>query len=388
MAVIEEVVSSSSNSHGGPSPSPSLSAAAARVLSSGSFVTTTVLEDAVAASPAPLVGPPPAELPSGRGGHAACTAPLPADAREGEDVCCVVFGGANREPTVFDDVWRLVGNSSTGAFRWKRVVAPPLTNDDGVQHAPSARSGASASLVGKHVYVFGGQDPASGMVFNDVHALDTETGGWQRIEPASQSPPPMHSHACGVLRGRCLLVFGGASPNGVHADVYVFDTETRTWTNAKVSADDGVRVPAPREMHSGIMADDCTMVVYGGRGADGAVLDDAAVLDASDGAKFMWRRRRRTGHARCAHASAAAFGGSAALVHGGFTGSAVAANPELLDVASLSLRTAAPAHERADIPRFAHAAAAADLSSSSAVVLFGGVTPEEDLADVLLWTAS
>lgn len=82
------------------------------------------------------------------------------------------------------------------------------------------------------VYLFGGQEPASGAIFDDLLCLDTSS--WEltdvTLEPQqaqqqqqpSQRPPGRHSHVAGLYEGRGLIIFGGAGLRGPLADVWVF----------------------------------------------------------------------------------------------------------------------------------------------------------------------
>ncbi|MEW5317519.1 MAG: hypothetical protein WDW38_008807 [Sanguina aurantia] len=160
----------------------------------------------------------------------------------------------------------------------------------------AARSGATLSLVGDEIYLFGGTEPVSGVCYNDLKVLDTATWTWKDIEVEGLLPPPRHSHSSGCLAGTCLLVYGGAGYSGPLSDVWVFNTLTRSWSRPTVRGSH----PAAREMHTGLMLDSTRMLVYGGRGANNKVLCDVAILDAT---KMTWTQREPTPFARCAHSS-------------------------------------------------------------------------------------
>ena len=69
------------------------------------------------------------------------------------------------------------------------------------RRAPSPRSGASATAVGRKVYVFGGQCPERGTCFNDVVVLDCRSWEWSRLPVSGASPPPRNAHVASARRG-------------------------------------------------------------------------------------------------------------------------------------------------------------------------------------------
>lgn len=121
--------------------------------------------------------------PSGRGG---CASAVVGD-------MCLFIGGADRSPRAFSDVWVLklgagAGGASAGAgagagtlgtnsSRWVKKT----TTVKGGARLPE-RTGATATAVGRKVYVFGGQEPTRGVCFNDVVVLDCNTWEWSRLD--------------------------------------------------------------------------------------------------------------------------------------------------------------------------------------------------------------
>jgi len=92
---------------------------------------------------------------------------------------------------------------------------------------PPPRSGHSATLVGKHIYIFGGwDDPRK---YNDMFALDTTTNMWRQIHYKGTPPIQRTWHTCSLAYGTRLLVFGGYDGLQALQDVHIFDTETSTW---------------------------------------------------------------------------------------------------------------------------------------------------------------
>jgi hypothetical protein len=67
------------------------------------------------------------------------------------------------------------------------------------------------TAIGDALYIYGGQEPSTGLCFSDIAKLDTLSWTWSVINPSSGKPPARHAHCAGVLEGTCLLVYGGAS---------------------------------------------------------------------------------------------------------------------------------------------------------------------------------
>jgi len=310
----------------------------------------------------------------------------------------VLFGGADRMAHVFSDVWLLEAGAE--GYRWRPA---PCSAEKGVEVLP--RSGASLTLVGGKLYLFGGQDVSTGSFHSDLLCLDVETWRWSRVEIAGgPQPGARHSHFAGRLADNCMIVFGGVGPVGHMNDVWIFNADQRGWTCPHVSSPK----PAAREMHAGAMLDETTLLVYGGRCASGRVLDDAAVFDAKE---MVWRSIEPTPFARCAHSAVAMpradvlglsgdtggaemrSGSHVVVVYGGFSGEAVEGDVFYIDPFTSEVEVLCRGPRRSNssaavVPslRFAHAAAAVPSQPgspfSTEMVVFGGVNPEEDLNDI------
>ena len=328
--------------------------------------------------------------PSGRGGCASATV--------GD--MCLFIGGTDRSPRAFDEVWVLKmapespDGVSTSDWRWIRKS----TTVRGGGTLP-ARTGATATAVGRKVYVFGGQEPSRGTCFNDVVVLDCDSWEWSRLEISGPSPPPRNSHvACVVNGGRLLVVYGGSSPEvGPMSDVYLLDLEegAERWIRPKVTG----QAPEPREMHAacvlpntpgdGDWNGDREIIVVGGRGG-ASMLSDAVVLDAQ---RLEWVRRGDVGVAVCAHTAVPwRLGRSgAALLFGGFGGAALRGN-DTVTVDGTTLKTITKGVSSEDMafapePRFAHSSCPVGehVLPGGGMLVFAGVTPEADLSDVAVW---
>eukprot|EP00873_Tetraselmis_striata_P045080 jgi/Tetstr1/465344/TSEL_010030.t1 len=303
----------------------------------------------------------------------------------------VFFGGADRATQAYSDIWAL--ETGGGAHEWMRITAE---TEEGLIVHP--RSGATLTTIGDKLYLYGGQDIATGMCHKEMLVLDTLSWRWSRVELAGgKQPPPRHSHCAGKLADNSILVFGGVGEGGHLDDVWVFNTAQAGWTAPSV----GAAKPRAREMHSGTMLDATTMLVYGGRDAAGRVLDDAAILDM---AACSWRSVEPTPFSRCAHSAAAMpradvlgadAGGSPTplvVIYGGFSGEAVQGDVFYIDpdtseveIVRRGPRPSDPPTSRVPVPRFAHSATCVPVpgaAPSVEMVVFGGVNPSQDLADM------
>ena len=76
-----------------------------------------------------------------------------------------------------------------------------------IESAPgcNSRTGCSSTLVGNDMYIFGGQEPHSGTLFNDILKIDLKTLTLSRVDVNGGSPPPRHSHISVLLNDKCLV---------------------------------------------------------------------------------------------------------------------------------------------------------------------------------------
>lgn len=84
------------------------------------------------------------------------------------------------------------------------------------------------------------------------------------------SPVPLYSASLILCR------FGGTDGQYHYNDTWSFDVSTREWTELQCTG----FVPAPREGHAAALVGD-VMYIFGGRGVDGADLDDLTACKLS-----------------------------------------------------------------------------------------------------------
>lgn len=80
----------------------------------------------------------------------------------------------------------------------------------------------------------------------------------------------------GVYTNDRLISFGGTDCQYHYNDTWVFDTQTRVWSELNCIG----FIPSPREGHAAALVDD-VMYVFGGRGLDGKDLGDLGAFKLS-----------------------------------------------------------------------------------------------------------
>lgn len=139
---------------------------------------------------------------------------------------------------------------------------------------PPPRGSHTASLLGRRIYVFGGEDPHRRPV-GDLWYLDLDSMSWGQPEVSGKPPSPRSAHAAAVYENRYLIVFGGGSVATCLSDVHVLDTHAipMTWSQPKVS---GLKV-TPRAGHTGVVVGSVWYLVGGGNNVKGCT--DMLALD-------------------------------------------------------------------------------------------------------------
>lgn len=115
---------------------------------------------------------------------------------------------------------------------------------------PQPLVGASTTILGDTLYVFGGRaiSKQTPVLTNDLYALDLKTRVWTKIQATGDIPAPRYFHSTNALGETKLVCFGGmappqnpSSPGRQSArtpmtevimmnDIHIFDIETNIWT--------------------------------------------------------------------------------------------------------------------------------------------------------------
>ena len=141
---------------------------------------------------------------------------------------------------------------------------------DGRSTLPADREGHSASVVGAHIYVFGGtwtDDDQNTIYFNDLHRLDTLSLSWNRPPCVGAAPIEREGHTA-VTADHRVFIFGGTwvddDDNSIYLnDLHVLQTEGSVWSQPATTGEP----PIPREGHTAAIFIN-QMVVFGGAGLD------------------------------------------------------------------------------------------------------------------------
>ncbi|GAA6004634.1 uncharacterized protein JCM10292_005699 [Rhodotorula paludigena] len=182
---------------------------------------------------------------------------------------------------------------------------------------PPPLVGASVTLAGDSIFVFGGRPVDSREMTNSVYALDLRSLAWAKLWPpaavpasataavAAEGPAPRYFHSAQAWDDQ-LVIFGGQSyvagssgSGGAHLEtlneLVLFDTKRHTWSFPSPTCLPGTSAPSPRYAHlsqltrvasrppPGFSQDPPTyssrLVILGGQDADNNYLPDLAVLD-------------------------------------------------------------------------------------------------------------
>lgn len=174
----------------------------------------------------------------------------------------------------------LTPSSSTGLV--KNFAQPCQT----VGESLGSLVGASLTVVGDSIYVFGGFDQYSDEVFNALYKLtyddkDEEAEScyrWTRVIYTKGRPPAKRNdHSTTFWKNKnSLIVFGGNGEEDgrFFDDVVVLELDTMTWWHPETS---GVR-PDGRVRHSATIYND-KLYVAGGLSSPGTFADTLLVLD-------------------------------------------------------------------------------------------------------------
>ncbi|TRM64047.1 hypothetical protein BD626DRAFT_493594 [Schizophyllum amplum] len=183
---------------------------------------------------------------------------------------------------------------------------------------PPKLVGASTTVVGSRVFLFGGRLVQERRMVADLWAFDTQTFTWDAITPSSppaRAPRARYFHSADAFAGRWLLVFGGmsaadsaertANPDDlcVLADLHAFDTHTGEWTELgngvglggtgqpSAAQDDLSLIPRARYAHLSSVTGR-GLYIIGGQDYFNTWLDDICIFDLRTG---CWVRRQAYG---------------------------------------------------------------------------------------------
>ncbi|GMI03608.1 hypothetical protein TrVE_jg724 [Triparma verrucosa] len=272
---------------------------------------------------------------------------------------------------------------------------------------PCPRSGHSAVYEeGREtLYLFGGisptpDDPGLAMFHSDLWKL--KAGEWTKVA-VEGGPSARHEHrACVVATeaGKFMCVFGGVDEGRTYDELWMFDLERESWELLKVEKGEK---PQSREMHcmtaggsGGGSGTFSSLYVTGGRHTEtGEVLKDLWVFDFKS---MGWTRLGNPPSKRCSHGGGLMLDEGYLVLFGGFDGGEVMYDDFIVyDIAGESGWSEMEV-EAAPVIRFSLASCVVvgeggegegereetemGKGKGKELVLFGGVNPFNDLADV------
>ncbi|KIJ64644.1 hypothetical protein HYDPIDRAFT_90290 [Hydnomerulius pinastri MD-312] len=173
---------------------------------------------------------------------------------------------------------------------------------------PAKLVGASTTVVGSKMYLFGGRLVTERRMVSDLYVFDLETFVWEKLTPFPEDdvPEPRYFHSTETWNNQ-LIIFGGmgntpssSNPEDlcVLNDIRFLDLSTMHWLPASstngTSLDTSAEalVPKPRYAHlSSVTAD--RLFIIGGQDLSNIWLDDVYVYDLLGKA---WVQRRNFPH--------------------------------------------------------------------------------------------
>ncbi|XP_055017525.1 kelch domain-containing protein 1 isoform X3 [Boleophthalmus pectinirostris] len=124
--------------------------------------------------------------------------------------------------------------------------------------APAPRAAHASATIGSRGYICGGRVMETRT--NDIHCLDLQTYTWTELVPSSCAPVGRSWHSLSPVSDSSLFLFGGLSMDcNPMSDGWVFDTETRKWTEVEHPFKN-----KPRLWHTACPGRDSDVIVFGG----------------------------------------------------------------------------------------------------------------------------
>ncbi|KAG2679516.1 hypothetical protein I3760_11G053300 [Carya illinoinensis] len=207
------------------------------------------------------------------------------EAREGHSAALVgkrlfIFGGCGKSADTNDEIYYndlYILNTET--FVWKRAATSGTP--------PSPRDSHTCSSWKNNVIVIGGED-GNDYYLSDVHVLDTDTLAWRELNTSGHLLPPRAGHAT-VAFGKNLFVFGGfTDAQNLYNDLYALDVDTGVWSKV-ITTNDG---PSARFSVAGDCLDPIkggVLVFVGGCNKSLEALDDMYYLHTGLIREKEWR---------------------------------------------------------------------------------------------------
>eukprot|EP00003_Mantamonas_plastica_P007798 TRINITY_DN1660_c2_g1_i3.p1 TRINITY_DN1660_c2_g1~~TRINITY_DN1660_c2_g1_i3.p1 ORF type:complete len:215 (-),score=89.63 TRINITY_DN1660_c2_g1_i3:422-1066(-) len=138
----------------------------------------------------------------------------------------IVFGGVMDDESVTNEVRSY--NVEDNTWTMVHVTTPK-------EKRPSARSGHTATLVGKKIVVWGGWDEPT-LADNTVWIFDLGDCSWSQLETTGKAPCPRFWHTATLVSDTQIFIHGGMGYKegevdiSLCDDIFMLDLETSTWS--------------------------------------------------------------------------------------------------------------------------------------------------------------
>ncbi|KAI8976747.1 hypothetical protein BDB01DRAFT_837856 [Pilobolus umbonatus] len=145
---------------------------------------------------------------------------------------------------------------------------------------PPLLIGASTTLVGDYVYIFGGREHMGRLLSNTLYRLCLSTRIWEIIHPKNHPPIPRHFHTATQYGQSSIMIFGGIGvSNGDYKDeelttlndLVILDLDNNSWEHPLVFS------PSPRYAHIAAIAND-KLIIMGGQDINNKYINDAHIF--------------------------------------------------------------------------------------------------------------
>ncbi|KAI9009018.1 hypothetical protein CLU79DRAFT_678150, partial [Phycomyces nitens] len=150
---------------------------------------------------------------------------------------------------------------------------------------PPLLIGASVTIVGENLYLFGGRHKASRQISSKLYVLSLETYFWKSVVPKNTPPTARYFHSADSYENHILL-FGGmasdsTSPNGLCAlgDIVLLNLQDEDGDLAwEYPATESTTLPQPRYAHlSSISGSE--LMIMGGQDIENEYISEVNVFD-------------------------------------------------------------------------------------------------------------
>jgi N-acetylneuraminic acid mutarotase len=150
---------------------------------------------------------------------------------------------------------------------------------------PTPRERATATVIGRNIYIFGGYNRGLEAYYNDLFIFESESLSWRKVDPRGQLPEARCGHTAATIDDK-IWIFGGRvkvkkgsslfSGSGVAYtnDLYCYDPVMNEWRRYEAR---GIG-PSGRAMHSAT-AVGRKIYFFGGANSSGSRRDTSAFCD-------------------------------------------------------------------------------------------------------------